>query len=68
MPWAYLLSWGKSIPGSVRVLLLALAIIDDIVAILIIAVFYTASLDYLGLVIAAAELLIVLIFQRMGMT
>lgn len=51
-----------------RVLLLALAIIDDIVAILIIAVFYTASLDYLGLVIAAAELLIVLIFQRMGMT
>ncbi|MCF8986618.1 Na+/H+ antiporter NhaA [Pseudomonas syringae] len=57
---------GKSIPGSVRVLLLALAIIDDIVAILIIAVFYTASLDYLGLVIAAAGLLLVLIFQRMG--
>lgn len=57
---------GKSIPGGVRILLLALAIIDDIVAILIIAVCYTASLDYLGLVIAATGLLLVLIFQRMG--
>ncbi len=57
---------GKSIPGGVRILLLALAIIDDIVAILIIAVFYTASLDYLGLVIAASGLLLVLVFQRMG--
>ncbi|MBD8599934.1 Na+/H+ antiporter NhaA [Pseudomonas sp. W2Oct36] len=57
---------GKAIPGSVRILLLALAIIDDIVAILIIAIFYTASLDCLGLVIAAGGLLLVLIFQRMG--
>jgi len=57
---------GKSIPAGVRILLLALAIIDDIVAILIIAVFYTASLDYLGLVVAAAGLLLVLLFQRMG--
>lgn len=57
---------GRSIPGSVRVLLLALAIIDDIVAILIIAVFYTASLDYVGLVIALAGISLVLAFQRMG--
>ena len=57
---------GKSIPSGVRVLLLALAIIDDIVAILIIALFYAASLDYLGLVIAAGGLLLVLVFQRMG--
>jgi Na+:H+ antiporter, NhaA family len=57
---------GRSVPGSVRVLLLALAIIDDIVAILIIAVFYTASLDYVGLVIALAGIALVLAFQRMG--
>lgn len=57
---------GKSIPGGVRVLLLALAIIDDIVAILIIAVFYTTSLDYSGIVIAIAGMLMVLLFQRMG--
>lgn len=57
---------GKSIPSGIRVLLLALAIIDDIVAILIIAVFYTASLDYLGLVVAMSGLALVLLFQRMG--
>lgn len=57
---------GKSIPGGVRILLLALAIIDDIVAILIIAVFYTASLDYMGLVVAVGGLLLVLLLQRMG--
>jgi NhaA family Na+:H+ antiporter len=57
---------GKSIPSGIRVLLLALAIIDDIIAILIIAVFYTASLDYLGLVVTLGGLGLVLIFQRMG--
>jgi NhaA family Na+:H+ antiporter len=57
---------GKSIPSGVRVLLLALAIIDDIVAILIIAVFYTTSLDYSGVVIAIVGMLMVLLFQRMG--
>lgn len=59
---------GKSIPSGVRVLLLALAIIDDIVAILIIAVFFTASLDYMGLVVAAGGLALVLVFQRMGIS
>ncbi|WP_028620271.1 Na+/H+ antiporter NhaA [Pseudomonas sp. Ant30-3] len=59
---------GKSIPGGVRVLLLALAIIDDIVAILIIAVFYTASLDYTGIAIASGGILLLLMFQRMGLS
>ena len=36
---------GRSIPVNVRVFLLALAIIDDIIAVLIIALFYTASLQ-----------------------
>ena len=57
---------GKSVPGGVRILLLALAIIDDIVAILIIALFYTTSLDYMGVVIAVIGMLMVLCFQRMG--
>ncbi|MNH91803.1 Na(+)/H(+) antiporter NhaA [compost metagenome] len=57
---------GKSIPGGVRVLLLALAIIDDIVAILIIAVFYTSNLDYMGIAIASGGMLMILMFQRMG--
>ncbi|MFJ7316565.1 Na+/H+ antiporter NhaA [Pseudomonas sp. NPDC098747] len=57
---------GKSISGGVRVLLLSLAIIDDIVAILIIAAFYTSSLDYMGIAIASGGMLMILMFQRMG--
>jgi NhaA family Na+:H+ antiporter len=57
---------GRSIPGSVRVFLLALAIIDDIVAVLIIAVFYSGGLDYSGLLIAAAGLLMVMVMRAIG--
>jgi NhaA family Na+:H+ antiporter len=57
---------GKSIPANLRVFLLALAIIDDIAAILIIALFYTASLHLVGLAIAGAGLALVFIMQRMG--
>jgi NhaA family Na+:H+ antiporter len=57
---------GKSIPGAVRIFLLALAIIDDIAAVLIIAAFYSAGLDYSGLVTASVGILAVLGLQRIG--
>lgn len=57
---------GRSIPGNVRVFLLALAIIDDIVAVLIIAAFYSGGLDYSGLLVAGAGLLMVLGLQWIG--
>lgn len=57
---------GKSVASGVRVLLLALAIIDDIVAILIIAIFYATDLDYSGVAVALAGMLMVLGFQRLG--
>jgi Na+:H+ antiporter, NhaA family len=57
---------GRSIPANVRVFLLALAIIDDIIAVLIIALFYTAGLDLGGLAVAAAGVLLVLGLQRLG--
>lgn len=57
---------GKSIPSSVRVFLLALAIIDDIAAVLIIALFYSNGLDPMGLLIAAGGVLLVLGFQQIG--
>ena len=57
---------GRSIPGNVRVFLLALAIIDDIVAVLIIAIFYSGGLDYSGFVMASLGVLMVLGFQQMG--
>lgn len=57
---------GRSIPANVRVFLLALAIIDDVIAILIIAFFYSAGLQAGGLLIAALGILVVLLFQRIG--
>lgn len=57
---------GKGIPHNIRVFLLALAIIDDLVAILIIAFFYSGGLDYLGFVFAALGVGWVLIFQHLG--
>src|SRR6185312_9624923 len=44
---------GKRVPAAVRVLLLALAIIDDIGAIIVIAVFYSAGFSWVGVAVAA---------------
>lgn len=57
---------GKSIPASARIFLLALAIIDDIVAVLIIALFYSGGLDPIGLLIAGIGVLMVLGMQQLG--
>ena len=57
---------GRSIPGNVRVFLLALAIIDDIIAVLIIAFFYSGGLDYSGFLVAGLGILMVLGLQRIG--
>lgn len=57
---------GKSIPGSVRVFLLTLAIIDDIVAVLIIALFFSGGLDPMGFALAAVGILMVLGLQQIG--
>ena len=57
---------GRSIPRNVRVFLLALAIIDDVVAVLIIAFFYSGGLDIGGFVVAAFGVLMVLGLQRIG--
>jgi Na+:H+ antiporter, NhaA family len=57
---------GKSIPGNVRVFLLALAIIDDVIAVLIIALFYTSGLDPGGFAVAVLGILLALGFQRLG--
>lgn len=57
---------GSSIPSGVRIFLLALAIIDDIIAILIIALFYTDGLQFVGFAVAALGVLLVLGLQRIG--
>ncbi|MEZ1440876.1 Na+/H+ antiporter NhaA [Pseudomonas shirazica] len=57
---------GKSIPSNIRVFLLALAIIDDIIAVLIIAFFYSGGLDYSGFAVAALGLVMVIGLQKIG--
>jgi Na+:H+ antiporter, NhaA family len=57
---------GRSIPNNVRVFLLALAIIDDVIAVLIIAFFYSAGLQFSGFIVASVGVLMVLGFQRIG--
>ena len=57
---------GKSIPVAIRIFLLALAIIDDIAAVIIIAAFYSGGLDLSGLLIAAVGVLLILGMQAIG--
>jgi NhaA family Na+:H+ antiporter len=57
---------GTSIPRNVRIFLLALAVIDDVIAVLIIAFVYSGGLDLGGFLIAAFGVLMVLGLQRIG--
>jgi Na+:H+ antiporter, NhaA family len=57
---------GRRAPPALRVLLLALAVIDDLGAIVVIALFYSAGVAPTGLVVALGGVLVVLLFQRVG--
>lgn len=58
---------GNRVPAALRILLLALAVIDDMGAILIIAVFYSGSISWIGLAVAAGGMLGITLFQRVGL-
>ena len=57
---------GSRIPQSVKLFLMTLAIIDDLGAIVIIAMFYTADLSLNSLVLAAAALVMLYVINRRG--
>jgi NhaA family Na+:H+ antiporter len=57
---------GNRVAPAMRILLLAIAIIDDIGAILVIAVFYSSGFSATGLLIAAVGLVLLLTLQRLG--
>ncbi len=57
---------GKRVPPTLKVFLLALAIMDDLGAILIIAFFYTSELSMAALSLAAVGVAILILFNRMG--
>ncbi|HVM88398.1 MAG TPA: Na+/H+ antiporter NhaA [Puia sp.] len=56
---------GNKIPPSVKIFLTALAIIDDLGAVIIIAVFYTKDLSVLNLSVAFVIFILLLAFNRM---
>jgi len=57
---------GKRVPAALRVLLLALAVIDDLGAIVVIALFYSSGVAFGGLVIAAFGFGGIVVMQRFG--
>ena len=56
---------GNRVPVSLKVFLTALAVIDDLGAIIIIAIFYTKTLLWSNLLLALGILAILFIFNRM---
>lgn len=59
---------GRSVPVSLRVFLAALAIIDDLGAILIIAFFYTSDLSLVALGLAGLATISLWLLNRAGVT
>ena len=57
---------GSRIPETLKVFLVALAIVDDLGALLVIAIFYTASIDWRGVALIVALLLALWVANRFG--
>jgi NhaA family Na+:H+ antiporter len=56
---------GKRLPPALRILLLALAVIDDLGAIVVIALFYSSGIHVAGVAVAAAGILLILLMRRL---
>ena len=59
---------GNKVPASLKLFLLTLAIVDDMGAIVIIALFYTTDLSLLSLSVSGACLITLALMNRMGVT
>jgi NhaA family Na+:H+ antiporter len=57
---------GNRVPYSLKIFLTALAIIDDIGAIMVIAIFYNSGIQWIYLAISAAILLTLFILSKLG--
>ncbi|MFA5517077.1 MAG: Na+/H+ antiporter NhaA, partial [Desulfuromonadales bacterium] len=59
---------GKGVPNNLKLFLLTLAILDDLGAIVIIAIFFTNDLSLLSLGLAAAAILTLVVMNLLGVT
>ncbi len=57
---------GKRVPVSLKLFLMTLAIIDDLGAIIVIALFYSGTLSSVSLLLAAACLVVLVAMNRLG--
>ena len=57
---------GKRVPVSLKLFLMTLAIIDDLGAIIVIALFYSGALSSVSLLLAAACLVVLVAMNRLG--
>jgi NhaA family Na+:H+ antiporter len=57
---------GKRVPPALRILLLALAVIDDVGAIVVIAVFYSGGINLGGAAVALGALSLIVLMKKLG--
>ena len=57
---------GNRVPLALKIFILALAIVDDLGAVLVIAIFYTSNISFTSLSIAAGLIVLLIAMNRMG--
>ncbi|MBL4675327.1 MAG: Na+/H+ antiporter NhaA [Mucilaginibacter sp.] len=57
---------GKIVPPALKAFLSALAVVDDLLAIIVIAIFYAAEIHWLYLAIAAGIFVLLLLMNKLG--
>lgn len=57
---------GNRVPSSLKIFLAALAIVDDLIAILVIAFFYSSGIEMTYLMYAAIGLVVLIVMNRMN--
>jgi NhaA family Na+:H+ antiporter len=57
---------GKRVPAAARILLLASAVIDDVGAILVIALFYSSGVQYTGLLVGVVAIGTIWVMKNLG--